>query len=209
MKKHTESRTKTLVVCSFIGSIIAILFSIIALCPSIPRLLNDDNLQFDYLGLIIGILSLLITVLIGWNIFQLIDFKEKINQIDELKDQTAKRLNEIQHESDYNQALLRAMRSQNASIQFAPNDKKLTKYVMITSGLKALNFFSEFPEYEEEMSKLSTTLTKGLRNSLSTKLEEINKTDLLIMCGEIKNKEKIPNFDKIVNYINKCDEKPS
>lgn len=158
MKKHTESRTKTLVICSFIISIIAILFSIISLCPSIPRAINDDNLQFDYLGLIIGILSLLITALIGWNIFQLIDFKEKTNQIDELKDQTAKRLNEIQQRADYNKAFSRAMRSQNAAIQFIPNDKNIAKYIMITSGLKALSFFpsslnmkKKLPNYQRHL----------------------------------------------------------
>ena len=204
MKKHAESRTKTLVICSFIISIIAILFSIISLCPSIPRALNDDNLQFDYLGLIIGVLSLLITVLIGWNIFQMIDFKEKTNQIDELKDEFAKRINEIEIDSQFHKALDRSYRSQNAGYHFAQNDKEMTKFIMIVEGIKALRLFSELPNCKNQISKLSSTLIRGLKNSSSTKLGTKEKTLIIMICGNLKNKERIPNFNTIIDLINHC-----
>ncbi|WP_276789520.1 hypothetical protein [Paraprevotella xylaniphila] len=53
--------------------------SIITCCWS-PRIIEENDLGFDYLGLIVGVLSLLVTILIGWNIYTLIDFESKINK---------------------------------------------------------------------------------------------------------------------------------
>lgn len=53
-------------------SILSLVVSIIALCISLPRV---NLLNFDYLGLLVGILALLVTTLIGWNIYSLIDVK--------------------------------------------------------------------------------------------------------------------------------------
>lgn len=75
---------KILLIFSVIFSVVAIIISVIAICLICPRL---NNLDFDYQGIIVGILSLLVTVLLGWNIYTLIDLKsiqEKyllINQI--------------------------------------------------------------------------------------------------------------------------------
>lgn len=54
-------------------SILAIILSILAICFSLPRI----ELSFDYLGLITGILGVLVTVLIGWNIYAVIDFRQE------------------------------------------------------------------------------------------------------------------------------------
>lgn len=54
---------------------------IITLCVICPRV---DNIGFDYLGVIVGVLALLVTILIGWNIFSVLDFKKEIlNKIEE------------------------------------------------------------------------------------------------------------------------------
>ena len=65
-------------------SLTAIIISIIALCNVYPR-----ELGIDYLGWIVGILALLTTILLGWNIYTTIDIKENhrrytsiINEVD-------------------------------------------------------------------------------------------------------------------------------
>lgn len=50
-------------------SIVAIIFCI---CRIFPR---TYNLGIDYIGIIVGILSLLVTILIGWNIYTVLDIK--------------------------------------------------------------------------------------------------------------------------------------
>lgn len=51
---------------------ISILVSIIALCRTYP---HTSDLGMDYQGIIVEILSLLVTVLIGWQIFSAIDIR--------------------------------------------------------------------------------------------------------------------------------------
>lgn len=64
----------------YILSIIAIIVSVIALCVVCVR---NSALDIDWYGALIGVLSLLVTVLIGWNIYTMIDanrFKEDIRR---------------------------------------------------------------------------------------------------------------------------------
>lgn len=58
-----KNGTFILYICSFT----ALFFSIISLCVSAHR---TSNLSFDYLGFLVGILSVLTTVLIGWDIYK-------------------------------------------------------------------------------------------------------------------------------------------
>lgn len=63
-------------------SLAAIAISIIAICVSCPR---DTELGFDYQGVIVGVLSLLITLLIGWNIYTFVDIKGTSKKIDDFR----------------------------------------------------------------------------------------------------------------------------
>lgn len=54
-------------ICVFL-SICATIVSVVALCR-----ICDRELGFDYLGVIVGVLGATITVLIGWQIFTLVD----------------------------------------------------------------------------------------------------------------------------------------
>lgn len=58
-------------------SILSLIASIVALCVAIPR---ANAINFDYLGLLVGILALLVTALIGWNIYNLIDVRNIRNE---------------------------------------------------------------------------------------------------------------------------------
>lgn len=46
-------------------SFIAILISVVSICVACPR---NQELGFDYQGVLVGVLSLLVTVLVGWKI---------------------------------------------------------------------------------------------------------------------------------------------
>ena len=64
-------------------SITAIIISVLALALVEPRTLKinewgDIDSGFDYLGFIIGILALMMTLMVGWNIWQTIDTKSNV-----------------------------------------------------------------------------------------------------------------------------------
>jgi hypothetical protein len=61
---------------NFFLSIVAIFISCVAICNVAPR-----QLGFDYIGVIVGILALLVTTLIGWQIVQYIFAENKMRDI--------------------------------------------------------------------------------------------------------------------------------
>jgi hypothetical protein len=66
--------------------IIAIAISIVAVCISAYR---SPELGFDYQGVLLGILTLLVTVLIGWQIYTFIDFNSKKRDLDALSNEAS------------------------------------------------------------------------------------------------------------------------
>lgn len=192
--KSVHKKTSTTII-----SIIALVFSTLSMIHSI----SYEKLQFDYIGVVISIISIAVTFLIGWNFYQLIDFKEKTKELDEANKRVNEALNNIHNKADYNQAIAYGIMSQNASVHFAHNEKEVVKLQMLSKGLTALKILSKFPDCDKEIASLSNTLIKGMGNSSMVLLDEKNKINLLLLCGEIVHKEKIPKYYEIVELIKK------
>lgn len=64
---------------SLILSVVAIVISIVAICHVFP---SSKSLDFDYLGLIVGILSLLVTGLLGWQIFNFFSIENRLKKLE-------------------------------------------------------------------------------------------------------------------------------
>ncbi len=58
-------------------SVVAAITSVIAISIAAYR---SPNLGFDYQGVIVGILSLLVTILIGWQIYNALEIKKEIKK---------------------------------------------------------------------------------------------------------------------------------
>lgn len=70
-------------------SLLSIALSIVSICIAAYR---TPELAFDYQGIIVGTLAMLVTMLIGWQIYNIIDIKstiykftKKIKDIDKIK----------------------------------------------------------------------------------------------------------------------------
>ena len=59
----------------------------VALAIVIPSDLSEGVLDFDYIGAIIGVLSFLVTLLIGYQIYTVINVKEELKEVRRIKDQ--------------------------------------------------------------------------------------------------------------------------
>lgn len=60
-------------------SVASLLLSVIAVCVSVWR---SPELSFDYQGVLVGALSLLVTVLVGFQIYNSVDVNRKMNEIE-------------------------------------------------------------------------------------------------------------------------------
>ena len=64
-------------------SLIAIVLSIVAICVTYPR--SQDS-GLDYIGIIIGMLGVLVTVLVGWQLYNALNLKELVDQTKKAKE---------------------------------------------------------------------------------------------------------------------------
>lgn len=76
--KQTES---IIGIFSIFINIVILVIIIIIVCTHFPR---NGELGFDYMGIIVGVLSLLVTMLVGWQIFNLMDVNKKMSQLDDI-----------------------------------------------------------------------------------------------------------------------------
>lgn len=73
MKKDEKRDIHTGIVCAMLFSIAAIIMSLCSLARN-----NERTLGFDYLGVIVGVLALLVTFLVGWQIYTTIGITHKM-----------------------------------------------------------------------------------------------------------------------------------
>lgn len=68
-------------------SVVAFILSIIALAIILPEKISGENidLDFDYIGVIIGVLSFLVTVLMGYQIYTVINVKKEMEDIKQIR----------------------------------------------------------------------------------------------------------------------------
>lgn len=67
--------------CMIVVSIISTTVSIGALIMAFP---NYENTSYDYHGGLVNILAILVTILMGWNIYSIIDFNRRKNEVNSL-----------------------------------------------------------------------------------------------------------------------------
>lgn len=68
-------------------SIVSLLLSVIAVCVAVWR---SPELSFDYQGVLVGVLSLLVTMLVGFQIYNSIDVNRKMAEIEKVSRDTAR-----------------------------------------------------------------------------------------------------------------------
>lgn len=85
-----------------------LLFSLVASVTAICRTCPRTELDFDYMGLIVGILALLVTMLIGWQIYNALSLEQKVSNIkkeyDSLKDKSEALARQQENIKVYNEA---------------------------------------------------------------------------------------------------------
>lgn len=85
-----------------------LLFSLVASVTAICRTHPRTELGFDYMGLIVGILALLVTMLIGWQIYNALNLDRKVSDIkkeyDGLKDKSEALARQQENIKVYNEA---------------------------------------------------------------------------------------------------------
>lgn len=165
---------------------------------------NSTATSFDYQAVLVGIISGIFALLVGWNIYQMVDWKNKEQQVSNLQNKLTENITYIHNKTDYNQALMYAIMSQTITAELVPETQMTLKFQMLLKGIQALKIFSNFPDCDKEINSLMKTLIIGLENSRSVQLSDDARVKLLMKCGEINNKENIESFDMFIKLVEKA-----
>lgn len=188
-------------ICIFIKrfwlSLIAIAFSVVALCRTCPRL---ENLNFDYMGVIVGILSLLITILIGWNIFQVVDLKTHKRDVELLKEEVAKEINYIHNKVDFNTGMGHCVNAQVIASSLCIESKCLLKYQMIYQcllGVKTLSNLNEFKSCSDAVD----TVCNVIQQTSDLILTDEERQDLKELFYTINSRDEINRINELRDFL--------
>ena len=184
-----ENMKKWLVVLSIVNGVLAAL-TLVLVCLVLPRV----EVDFDYLGFLVGVLGVLFAVVLGYNIYSIIDLRGLIEQNRQNAEEIKKQRREL------NSSLVRLESELGAvyyQLRFVPNDVNLVRNSLIhlISAVKITAQDGEFPACCEMIEQIQGFYKDG------GKILEKDKDFLNECLQEVPDKDKIANYDKLKGVI--------
>lgn len=188
----------SLVVC-----IISITLSVMAICIVLPR----TDLAVDYLGLLTGILGILVTVLIGWNIYTIIDFKqekERLHQYFEMQKDSVHKVGNDLRTVFMNRLSQSSIHDKNVADIYAQlmgiqRSNPLSFYYLFYT-LNAITTASQAENYQA-CNLWVMEITQVLPSPKDVLMPKSSKQRLVDCVLRIPNYDKIENLGKVLSLI--------
>lgn len=179
-------------------SIAAIICSVVAICVSLP---SAPELGIDYIGVIVGILSLLVTMLIGWQIWNVIAIDKKIDgKVKQTSDSLTESINVTKKEMiEYiEKANEKSQTEIMTSLLFIQGDDFLFKSQFENALLRYLDVISDIIEkpYIENYSDAINACILKAREAMRS----VNNNELKRVLKEEKKESYLKALLKIEGY---------
>lgn len=167
---------------SVIISLIALALSITTLCNAYPR-----ELGLDYLGLILGVLSILVTTLLGWNIYTLIDFNQTRKQINQVETKLSSSLETSLYEVQMTAFFVFHQKKDKTSEDY---------FHLWLHGLSAMSHLTRVGKYQDcsDLSKMLLSEVDSLKNTSWNEKQLDSLMGLLLSMNDAKNIEEFPTL---------------
>lgn len=175
--------------------IISIALSCAALCMSYLRC---EPITMDWMGVLVGILSLLVTFLLGWQIYTMFDIRKIQEEVK--KDKTEANINMERRMAEAHCALWLFYQSK---IEEAHQDEMLLLCACLQSGIAAIYHFSQCGEYKMAGSCCSS-LVRLEETIIHTKLESDMIQSQIQVLLSMKNQNKIQGYGELLSILYKC-----
>lgn len=198
-------------------SIAAIICSVVAICVSLP---SAPELGIDYIGVIVGILSLLVTMLIGWQIYNVITIDKKIRdevnktkssfikEIEVIKDSSYIALQKLQFKTElinlnsymskgnFGQAIESLKSLLDSAIIINETDFFRETAQVISNTKKELNDIYSFPDHRRKLDDIFIEIVQSILAHLSG--NDTETPNLINILKEIKeHNEKISKYEVV------------
>lgn len=177
------------------------------LCPSLPRLLTSKELQFDYIGAIIGVLSFLVVFTVSWQIINAMEVKKELDNARALRDEFDKTIN-----VRLNDILSNACSYMGDIAEMVSKSKELYSEYFITS----IQFYNKYKEKDVPImmdiskSHIQNCVKKELElskeiTSMNTFCIELSRVlatnDVIQLYADIKREKGYENVVKLLETI--------
>ena len=183
-----KSRT-TIAICT-----ITMLLSITTLCVS---LLRCEPITADWLGILVGVLSFLVTVLLGWQIYALFDIREIQKEVRKNKAEMTLEAHKRLGEAHY--ALWAFYMN---SIENREQDRELLLYACFNSGIAAIHRLSLCGDYQT--CGLCTKELIGLCRFLQPgeNYRKLIQSQIQLLLS-VENQHKVPGYAELLSALHK------
>lgn len=176
--------------CSVVLSIVAIIVSIVTASRTL-----HEYLRVDMLSLLVGIMAVLVTVLIGWQIFVLIDIRSYDSKFSNLEDQF--------HKSDFEIRGYSSLGYAHTNIAWLTETTRETWFIeYMRHSLIALSCFSKSGNFKTcwaIINELIANIKNGEPRYYNTVKD--NKQEWLLSLNDIDCPDKISNFKDLIKLI--------
>lgn len=179
---------------------ISLTMSIISLCNSLPR---TDGL--DYIGVIVGILSLLVTILIGWNIYTVIDFNKKKEELAKNEAVLSELILRVNNNTTADSAALEFYFAYLYGYLLTHNEPLGLGFWYINHTLNAVLKYSEISKYKECNALIEMLLSTIIEPS-KIKVNKERKEDLLKLVSGIHGIGNIDKYSDVLSLVSNLGE---
>lgn len=166
----------------------------IYLCSNFPEIKTTFG---DY---IVGVLSLLVMVLMGWNIYTVIDLKELKNDFNSIKYSNSREINYIHNKADYNQAITYLSISSSYATIISSDSLVNSKYEMLVYGASALKILSNL-KCVDESNKCVGIILSAVKATPENKLSLLEYKNIRDMLLEIPDIKRIKGLYELITII--------
>lgn len=166
----------------------SLLISVIALCIAAYR---TPDLAFDYQGVLVGILSALVTILIGWNIYSTLDLKREIQKVEKAKQTVV-----CHSEMNAITTFISIAEYYGKEIGVRPKDDPAYRYIYF--NLSVILHAATISEF-----KTCNSFVKAILETIApeVKLRKEDKVELYRIIGMIPNTSNIDRYVEMVERI--------
>lgn len=179
---------------------ISLTFSIISLCNSQPR-----TSGLDYIGVIVGILSLLVTILIGWNIYTVIDFNKKKEELAKNEAVLSDLILRVNNNTTADSAALEFNFAYLYAYLLTNNEPFGLGFWYINHTLNAILKYSEIAKYKE-CNALVEMLLSTITEPQKIKVNKKRKDDLLKLVLGIHGISNIDKYSNVLSFVSNLGE---
>lgn len=184
----------------YIIIIASLVMSTVAMCHSFPRIYG-----IDYIGVIIGILSLLVTILIGWNIYTVIDFNKKKEELSKNEAVLSDLILRVNNNTTADSAALEFYFAYLYAYLLTNNEPLGLGFWYINHTLNAILKYSEIAKYKE-CNALVEMLLSTITEPPKIKVNNERKEDLLKLVLSIHGIGNIDKYSDVLSLVSNLGE---